>query len=207
MRLIFGIGALGVLVLSSSAWSAVFNYPRFVTPGDFAIGLETDLTLTSGAGLGIEGRYTQGLNDLTNLSAIIGTGSGPRQFRVGAAGTFDFFPDIDKQPGIGLALQGIYIRIPTVGREDGSTETSGQVELSAIPYIHKSFVTGTGGEAEPFVAVPIGMGFANGQYRWLSSVVVGAGFKTSEKIRTSIEFGIAVNHTESYLSAGVTYYH
>jgi hypothetical protein len=188
--------SLFLVPFTSHAHATLFNLPRFVTPGEFAIGFEPELTLTSGAGLAGNLKYTQGLNDLTNFQAVLGTGGGPKRFRVGGSMTFDFFPDIDGQPGIGLGVGTIYYRLPTQGR----------LEMTAMPYLHKTFAT-SGGDVEPFFSVPFGMAFTSGRYQAISSLVVGSMFKNSEHIRYSIELGIAINNTDSYVSGGLTYYH
>jgi hypothetical protein len=100
----------------------------------------------------------------------------------------------------------LYVRVPTAGRADGSDDVSGQVELTAIPYMHKT-ISSNGSDIEPYFGVPIGMGFQNGQYKAIATVAVGSMIKNSEHLRYSIEFGIAVNHTDSYISGGITYYH
>src|SRR5579885_2845546 len=138
--------------LPSLAEAGVFNTPQFVQPGEFALGFEPELTFTNGGGLAGNVRYTQGLSDLNNLNVIIGTGGGPRRFRVGGNVTFDFFPDIDKQPGIGLAVQGLYYRLHI------NDVDSGQFELTGIPYIHKAFLS-NGYEIQPYFALPFGMSF------------------------------------------------
>jgi hypothetical protein len=118
--------------------------------------------------------------------------------------TFDFFPDLDKQPGIGIAVQGLYYRVTASGLTAGASR--GQVELTGIPYIHKTFVS-KGAEINPFLAVPIGMSFSDGNYQALATAVIGTMFKNSEKFRYSIELGIAINNSDTYFSGGVTYYH
>ncbi|HCM39876.1 MAG: hypothetical protein A2Z97_03495 [Bdellovibrionales bacterium GWB1_52_6] len=180
----------------AQAQAGVFNTVHFVSPGEFALGGEAELTFSDNSGAGINFRFTEGLNELMNVTGLIGTGGGDRKFRFGGNVVFDFFPDIEDQPGIGIAAQGIYYRLPNVG----------QFEATAIPYIHKSFVSGAN-EIEPFVAIPFGMAFSEGKYKAISSVVLGSMFKGSEQIRYSMEFGIAVNHADSYLSGGFTYYH
>ena len=102
-------------------------------------------------------RYTQGLTDLFDVSGIIGTGAGPRQFRAGADFDFDIIPDIQGQPGMGIATRAMFVRIPTPGSTIPG-DVSGQVELTAIPYIHKAFVSGNG-EIDPFFSIPFGMSF------------------------------------------------
>src|SRR5271163_1229903 len=105
MRFPRAIGLLVAWLAASLAQAGVVDTPQFVQPGEFALGFEPELTFTDGAGLAGNFRYTQGLTDLNNVNVILGTGGGPRRFRVGGNVTFDFFPDIDKQPGIGVAVQ------------------------------------------------------------------------------------------------------
>ncbi|MCM2277453.1 MAG: hypothetical protein NDJ89_05205 [Oligoflexia bacterium] len=176
--------------------AGTFNIPHFVEPGSYAAGLEPELTLTNGAGLGANAKFSYGLTELLNAGAVLGIGAGPRRFRAGANLTLDFFPDIDGQPGIGIAATGVYYRL----------RDSGQFELNGVPYIHKAFGT-KAGEVEPFAAIPIGMAFNEGRYRALAALNVGALFKTTEHFRYVLEFGIAINNTESTVSGGVVYYH
>ncbi len=183
-------------LICATAHAGVFNIPHFVPQGEFAVGAEPELILTNGAGIGGNVKYTQGLTSFADAQGFIGTGSGPQKFRVGGSLIFDFFPDVDKQPGIGIATQLGYFRL----------RDSGQLELTAIPYIHKAFQSGEG-EVDPFLAIPFGWGFQNGQYIPISTLAVGASFKSSEHLSYIAEFGIAINHRESYLSGGIVYYH
>ncbi len=194
-RLILGL-FLGYLAFNPEANAGVHNAFRFVAPGQFAVALEPELTLTDGAGIGANLKFTHGLNDLTNATAIIGTGGGSRRFRAGAQFTMDFFPDTDGQPGLGIATQGIYYRQENLGRS----------EFTLIPYIHKAFDV-RGGEVEPFFALPYGVAFVSGHYNTISNVAVGAMFKSSEHIRYTLELGVAINNTDSYMSGGLTYYY
>jgi hypothetical protein len=185
---------------AATARAGVFNTVHFVEPGKMAVGLEPELTLTDGAGLAVNAKFTQGVSDFMDAAAIVGTGGGPRRFRLGGDLVFDVFPDVDKQPGIGILARGIYYRVPN----------SGQFDLTGAPYIHKAFLTGEGNkdEIEPFVAVPLGMAFDSGTYQWIGQIVIGSMFKnaSTEKFRYSFEMGINLNNSESYLSGGITYY-
>lgn len=187
-----GLGAVSV----PQAKAGVFAIPHFVQAGSFSVGVEPELTLTDGAGVAANFKYTQGLNDLMNVTGIIGSGGGPRKFRIGAAGTFDFFPDLEGQPGMGVAVQGLYV----------DKRNYGQFEMTGIPYIHKSLTT-AGNELEPFLAIPFGLEFHSATYTSISQVVLGSMFKPSEKIRFIMELGIAINRSDTYVSGGVTYYH
>lgn len=189
-----------LLVLSSlisSSQASVFNIPRFVEPGKNAVGFEPEVTLTNGGGAAANIRYTQGLTYLNNLHVILGTGTGQRKFRIGGAATFDIFPDVDDQPGMGIATQAIYYRYK---------DSFGQLEVAAIPYVHKVFFNGKGNEVEPYLAIPVGPAFNSGQYHWQTQVVLGALFrKENTNLHFIGEVGVNVNKTESYFSGGILY--
>jgi hypothetical protein len=200
------------LLLASAASAGVFSTSRFVNPDSYSIGFEPELTLTGGAGVAGNLRFTAGLSDLTNVTAIVGSGDGPRRFRVGGNMAFDFFPDAEGQPGIGIAGQAIYYRVgaasapPATPGQAQDSPTSGMLELTAIPYVHKTFASGAG-EWEPFLAVPFGVAFVDGSYQAISTLALGSIFKLNENFRAVTELGVAINNTETYFSGGVVYYH
>lgn len=188
----------GLFLDVASCQAGAFTESHFVQPGSFALGLETELTLSHGAGFGFNVKYTQGVNDLINFTGILGTGGGPRAFRVGANTIFDFFPDTATQPGIGLGVQGMYYRL---------SDDRAVTEVTAIPYLHKVFASG-GNEIEPFMALSSGVGFlSDGTYKGVSTLIVGSMFKGTQHLRYSAEFGVAVNNSESYFSTGVAYFY
>jgi len=206
--------ALLLAAPASTAHAGVFDTPHFAEPGQWSLGIEPELILSNGAGLAANARFQYGLTDLNTANFILGTGGGPRRFRVGGNLTFDFFPDIDDQPGIGVATQAIFYRTPS-----GSL-----LELTAIPYIHKTFFIGGGkktakgdrsgkdssGETkvqavDPFFAMPIGWTFADSKYTSVVTAVVGSSFRMTENMRYIFEFGISVNNAETYVSGGFVY--
>jgi hypothetical protein len=184
---------------ATQAQAGVFNIQKFVEPGLFAIGLEPEVILTSGAGVGVNARYTHGITELINLHGILGMGTGPREFRIGAAMSMDFFPDIDNQPGIGLAVQSLFLTMPL---------NMSQMEVTGIPYIHKAFSI-DGNELDPYLALPTGIIFrSNGRYDFMGQVNVGALFKPIERFRFNLETGVQYwPTTEVTISGGVIYYH
>lgn len=189
-------------LLMNSAQAGVFTLPHFVLPSRFSLGLEPELILSSGAGAGVNAKFTYGVNDLTNLTAILGTGGGPRGFRVGGSATFDFFPDLEGQPSIGVAVQGLYLRIPNGIVND----SSGAAEFTAIPYIHKAVKTQVG-EIEPYLSVPFGLGLSGGNYTGIVTAAVGSMFKVHPDVRVDFEVGVAIANAQSYISGGVTYFY
>ncbi len=183
------------------AQAGVFTTIHYIEPGQTMVGFEPEFILSNGAGLGGNLRLTRGLTEINNAAFIIGTGGGPRRFRVGGNLSFDVFPDIEGQPGIGLATQGMYFRKEKAG---SSTDTEGLLEVTAIPYLHENFGT-PNGDVEPYFSLPFGAAFKDGRYQSTSSVVVGTFFKANEHVRYSLELGVAVNNSESYLSGGFVY--
>lgn len=201
--------SLAISLVASPAFAGIFNTVHFVDPGKLAIGIEPELTLSDGAGLGFNGKVTEGVSDILNIAEILGTGGGPRQFRIGFDADFDFFPDIDRQPGIGLLTRALYYRIPDrlIGNDDG--ENTGRLETTLVPYLHKAFAKGSGNAKEtvdPFIAIPFGLAFTSGHYQGTSQLVIGTMFQNNESFAYSMELGIDMNNTETYFSGGITVY-
>ncbi len=191
----FAIGFAALALVSNAAEAGVFNIYHFVKPGSSAAGVEPEVNFSNGAGVGFNLKYTYGLNELSNVQAIIGSGTGPRRFRIGGNMTFDFFPDVPGQPGIGLATQLIYYRLPD----------NGVLEITGIPYIHKAYKADDH-NIEPFAAVPLGVGFSDGNYFVLAQFVIGTMYHATENLSYVAELGVNINHLESYVSGGAVYY-
>ncbi len=193
------VAALALLAPFPVAHAGVFNLQKFVEPGLFAVGLEPEVIVTAPAGVGANAKYTHGITDLINLQGTVGMGTGPREFRVGAAITFDFFPDIDNQPGIGVASQVMFMTLPL---------GAARVDVTGIPYIHKAFHM-SGNELDPYLGLPTGIIFgSNGLYYFQGIVAAGALFKPIERFRFNLEVGVQyMPSTEVTISGGVIYYH
>ena len=201
---------LFLLLTAFEAKATVFTTVQFLEPGRSSLGFEPEFVLSSGAGFGGNLRYTTGLNDLSNLSFLIGTGSGPRQFRVGAVYTADFFPDTEEQPGIGIGLQGTWGRVTAQSVGGGvcttgcSSATVSRLDIQLLPYLHNRFQN-SGGDVEPFFSFPFGVSVRDGTVRASSAVAVGAFFYTSPRFQYSMEVNVGVNNAESTLSGGIVY--
>jgi hypothetical protein len=190
---------LGWTILSSAAWAGVFNMPHFVSPDRSVLGIEPEAVLTSGGGVGMNLRYTHGLSESSNLTGIVGTGSGPRGFRLGAAMTFDVFPDAASQPGVGFGAQGLLVQLTQAAA----------LELTGFPYIHKRFPASEAQRViamEPFLALPIGLGLTQGSYRMITSLSIGSLFEHNEHFKSIVELTMGLSGSETILSGGVSYY-
>lgn len=193
-KLTLSLICLYSILLISSAQADIFNQTRFIPIQRWSVGIEPVLTLTDGAGAGINGRVTYGLNELLNVGGFIGLGGGPRQFRIGGYCVFDFFPDTDEQPGIGLVTQIAHYGL----------KTSSRVELGVAPYIHNAFDIGDGHIIDPFLAVPFGIALdsvsPNEAY---FALVVGTVYNLSETVYFSGELGVNIDNYFTYVSGGI----
>ncbi len=183
----------------SPAYAGIFQTPSFLAPQQFSIGVEPEVLFTQGGSTGINLRSTYGLSEWSNLAAVLGTGSGNRQFRVGGLWICDIFPDTSEQPGLGVAIQGLIIQLP---------QKKWGTEFLVTPYLHKTFSSpGKGLPIEPFFAIPIGLSLSQGAYQELITLSFGALFQHNEHFKSVIELGVSVSHTSSYMSGGIIYYY
>lgn len=184
------------ILISHSVFAGVFTTPHYLSPGSVGIGIEPQVTFNRNSGIGGMVRGTLGLTELSNLSIMIGAGGSLQKITTGANLSFDVFPDTDYQPGIGMALQGLYYKVSDVSDDSG-------IQVSTIPYIRKSFKT-EAGMFEPFLSYPIGLQLSNGYYDVRSQLVLGTLLKVSSGIGYVLECGIGTRHAEAYLSGGIT---
>jgi hypothetical protein len=200
--LVNGLRVLPIfLALAPLAEAGVFNMPRFVDPGKNAMGFEPEVVTSDGGGVAANLHYTQGISELNNAFAVLGTGTNVRNFRIGGGFTFDFVPDMDTQPGFGIGAQAIYYRY-----KGSAMKGVGRLETALVPYLHKSFSNGGGNIIEPFIALPFGPAFRSGTYDWTATLAIGAIFHQSySSIRFIGEFGADLNKSESYISGGILY--
>ncbi len=226
-------GALIIFAILNSvhAHAGAFWLTDFVLPDSWALGIEPELILDEDSGLGIQAHFKKGFTDLVNGSVFVGTGDSKRRFRTGGELVFDLFPENESQPGIGFAAHGAYIRRlhpDLVSRAAGQRQ--GVLELTVIPYVHKSFVSGiktretakkadgtaTEDEAvaksedralDPFVALPIGWNFADSHYQPMAQFILGVVIKTSANFHWNFELDMPIQHAQLTVSGGVAYFY
>lgn len=170
--------------------------PRFLLPGLWTLGVETDVIFQSNsAGLGVQARYMHGLSDLMNIGGYVGTGSSGRGFRFGGHATLDFFPDTDQQLGIGMGGQVGYV----------ATAAGAQVDVRAIPYIHRR-LTSKRNEIEPFGGISIGPTFGLAGTVIGATAVAGSLFEVYSQLVFTVELGVGIANEQTYLAGGLTYF-
>ena len=194
--------SLILFLTPSRSRAGVFNIPEFIEYKSWAAGIEPEVTLstysnTQNSGVSFTGKFTYGITPLSNLQIGIGTGTESKGFRLGGTYTFDFIPDLEGQIGAGLALQVYYFKI-----KNGF----GQTESTVYPYLHKMFMSTTGFQYDPYVALPFGLALYNGSYRSTWQFVFGNYFKTAPHYGFNLEMGLNLKDTDTYFSTGISYH-
>ncbi len=196
----FLVALLAVWLATSvrPAQAGVFDLPAFIEPGNFSVGIEPEVAVSNGTGAALNLKPRFGHTDLLDWEGMIGMGSGARNFRVGLTADFEWFPDIDSQPGIATALFTEYYRF----------NGSGLFSFGAKPMIYKTFHNGDN-EYTPFFALPIGWNAINGSINGFMQVAIGSNFKIGGDThwRLTGEVGFNASNSYSYISGGVTYFH
>lgn len=179
------------------AYAGLFDLPAFIEPGRWSVGLEPELILSQGVGLGANLKPRYGISNFLNVQGVLGTGTGARTFRMGAIGDLEFFPDIENQPGLAAPVSVIYYRISD---ED-------QITLSLTPMIYKTF-RGDKALFTPFIGVPVGYNLRNKKFEDFMQVALGTIIHPHnwDYFSFTVEAGFNVSDTYSYISGGVTYY-
>ncbi|MGE4234057.1 MAG: hypothetical protein AB7F43_12080 [Bacteriovoracia bacterium] len=186
-----------LLFVPDVARAGIFDLPGFVEPTQWSVGIEPEFILSDGVGLGFNFKPRYGINNLLNVQGIVGTGTGDRTFRLGGTLDIEFFPDIERQPGLAFPVTVLYQR--RTGPDD--------LILTGTPMIYKTF-NGQGARYTPFIGVPLGWKFEDSVFYGftivsLGTMIVPAGW---ESVRFTAEAGFNAANAYSYLSGGVTYY-
>ena len=188
-----------ILFCTPESQAGIFFLPHYIPEGQRAVGIEPQWLLSQGASLGVQFRYGQGVSELINVSALIGTGSDPNRFRAGGAATFDFYPNEGDQPGLGLALQGVYT----------DTTRGGMWSFSGTPYLHQTFAMQNMIPIEPFLALPLEQQIFTSKTssQLQASFIVGSFFHYGEHWSSVLELGIGITQVMTVFSGGLIYYY
>jgi len=175
--------------------AAIFDAADILRPGSNSIGILTEAVLSNPSSEGIELRAKQGINEMVNLQAILGTGSDNRKFRFGGQSTITFFPDADGQPGISLLAGALYLRRATYSA----------LQISSGPMIHEIVSGPHGYPITLYLAMPWSIELHSGNYNTSLQLAFGANYELTEKRNwfANTEAGIALNRSESYVALGI----
>ena len=164
--------------------------------------ISTEFTgvFTDGTGIGVQGRYTQRINEKMKFDAGIGIAGGERSSRIFAGLDYELFPDYMKQP-----------RISIKGSFEGASEFGDRVTtLSISPTVSKGY-SFWGKEGYPFVALPIGVSLNSSTQMYETVIGLTGGWtgklpiKDYDHLTASVELNLGLKDTYSGLFVGLAY--
>ncbi len=195
------LSALVMLLASSSVWgygTGISTYPLMLQKR--YISAEFTGITSAGGGVGLQGRYTQKINDSIIWDIGLGMGGGERTSRVFAAADFELFPDYQRQPRVS-------IKINLENSKDFDVRKN---SIGFAPTFSKGFLF-WGKEAYPFISVPynISLNSLGNTYQTNANFNVGVtgnlpieGYK---HLTATLEGTIKIKDSYSGIFLGISY--
>ncbi len=145
-------------------------YP--LSPNKRLISTEFTGVMSSGGGVGIQGRFTQKVNQKVLVDAGIGVAGGERDSRFFVGGDFELIPDYMKQPRVSIKANWTNAKEFDVRRNI----------LSIAPTVSKGF-SFWGHEAFPFFSLPMGVNLQGSNETYETQINANLGITGNLPIR------------------------
>lgn len=192
------LSALGILFVTAFSANTYAYFGTVTTgdmlvPGQYSGGLETQFVTNEDSGANLVGHFEGALNEDFNYLAELGFGT--TDFHSSARLKWVPFPDVDRQPAIGL-IGGL-----GYSQYDDSSELSFRIQ----PIVSKKFVTDIG-DLIPYVSLPVGVRSYDDETFSPVQLVFGAELKTLyfKNLTFFGEVGFELSDAFTYISfAGV----
>ncbi len=162
----------------------------------YSVSVEPQFIFDRYDGVNLNGRFDAGINEDSNLRAIVGFGE--VNFQAGAMYKYIPFPDTPSQPAIGIEAGALYAHLQSVSEFD----------LRIHPLISKK-VKIEDLKFNFYGSIPFGATFHDGNTFYPIQLAFGAEWKVPKYEQFSFmgELGINVNSAFGYLSfAGIYYF-
>jgi hypothetical protein len=191
------IAILSLSLISTSAlcYQSVIETGEIIPPGAFKIGGEVQFAGGDFSGTNELVRMDAGVNDSSNVRAILGTGS--MSFNGALYYKYIPVPDIGNQPAVGLIT----------GFEYGYYNPYNEFSIETKPLISKKLHTVEAGAITPYIAVPVGVTFGTDRSRLFAPLAVGSYWQPETTGNFSFygEFGFNIANAFDYVSFAVAY--
>ena len=195
-RRLLSMSILSALLLSSPAMAYLtISESAEIPPATYyQIGFEPQFLTDNGGGANVTGFFDAPFSDST--AARLWLGAGVIDFNVGATFKYVPFPDIERQPAIGIRAGGFFAR-----KSDENILTA-----QVAPLFSKKVNTESG-LFTPYAA--FALDFTNTKERNFTGTqfVFGSEYKTPDipKMYFGLEVGLNLNDSYSYVSGTVTF--
>jgi hypothetical protein len=188
---------LGLVTLSTAAfgYQSVIDTGEIIPEGTFKMGGEVQFAGGDFSGTNELIRLDAGVNDSSNVRAILGTGS--MSFNGALYYKYVPVPDIGNQPALGL----------TTGFEYGYYNPYNEFSLETKPMISKKLHTVEAGALTPYLAVPVGVTFGTDRTRLFTQLAVGTYWQPETTGQFSFygELGFNIANAFDYVSFAFAY--
>ena len=187
-----------MLGLSPSAYAYFSTLDTGDTLGanKYAVSIEPQLIFDRYDGANLNGRFDAGINEDSNLRAILGVGV--VNFQAGAMYKYIPFPDTASQPAIGIEAGALLARV----------QDSSEFDVRIHPLISKKIAV-EDLKLNMYGSLPFGVNFRTGTTYYPIQLALGSEWKIPkyEQFSVMAELGININAAFGYLSfAGVYYF-
>ncbi len=198
---IWGTSALILLSIQSLVPCANAYYSTLDT-GDtlgankYAVSIEPQFILDRYDGANVNGRFDAGINEDSNMRAIVGFGI--VNFQAGAMYKYIPFPDTPNQPAIGIEAGAIYARV----------QNTSELAFRVHPLVSKKIKLQEL-KLNIYGSLPIGVSFRDGNTYYPIQLALGSEWKIpkNEKFSVMGEIGLNINAAFGYISfAGIYYF-
>jgi len=190
------LGLIGLTLFSQTSlgFFSHLDTADLLKPGEYQLGAEPQIIFNNYSGLNVIGHLDMGATDSSNYRFVLGTGS--TVFQAGGFFKFVPIPDYANQPGIGGYAGLLY------AYQNGISVLS----LRVHPEISKKLNSDRAGLFTPYVALPFGISFYNGNTLYPFQIALGTKWLPSQfrHLNFWTELGLNLNSAFSYLSLGLT---
>jgi hypothetical protein len=174
------------------------SYP--LSPQKRLVSTEFTGITSTGGGVGLQGRFTQRINEKMILDAGLGIGAGERDSRVFVGADYELFPDYMKQPRISLKTTWTNAKEFDVRRNI----------FSFAPTVSKGF-SFWGEEAFPFFSLPVGVNLNGDDNTYETQINANLGITGNlpiegyRNLMGTVEATVGVKDSFTALFLGVSY--
>lgn len=190
----FAFLLLNLASSEANAYMTIGESGELPAAGNYQLGAETQFITNDVGGTALDLYLDTLLTDSSSYRMHLGFGS--IDFSLGASFKYIPFPDVDKQPAIGLRAAAWYARV----------KDSNNISASAGPLVSKKYGVEFG-TLIPYVCVPVTATSTKDRNFLATQFVIGTELlhEKAQSVHFTGELGINLRDSYSYISLGVVF--